>query len=94
MNYNKTELINEVVKDRSHYKYEVRAILDDIFETITRLLEQGNRVSIRGFGVFETKDVKGHPIAHPQTGERMMVEDYKNVVFRPGEDLIRRVRAD
>lgn len=49
-------------------------------------------MSIRGFGTFEPKTFKGHPSVHPGTKEKITVDNFKNVVFRPGDELIRAVR--
>ena len=63
-------------------------------EEIAEALVRGDKVSIRGFGTFEPKMFQSHPAVHPGTGERIMVESYKNVVFRPGDELIRMVREE
>lgn len=92
MNINKTELTTMIAEEKSFRKYEVKNMMDEIFGAITKALERGDRVTIRGFGTFEVKEVKGHPVVHPTTGERLTVGDFKNVVFRPGDELIRTVR--
>ena len=92
MNLNRSDLIDLVAKEKSHRKYEVRAITEDLFDLIRERLSYGDRVTIRGFGSFEVRRVKGHPAVHPTTGERITVGDYTNVVFRPGEELLRSVR--
>lgn len=93
MNINRTDLTNMIAQNTSFRKYEVKNMMEVIFDEITKALVRGDRVTIRGFGTFEAKDVKGHPVVHPTTGEHLMVEDYKNVVFRPGDELIRSVRS-
>lgn len=93
MNINKTDLTNIISKNGSFRKYEVKNMMDEIFDAITKALERGDRVTIRGFGTFEVKEVKGHPAVHPTTKERLTVDDFKNVVFRPGDELTRTVRG-
>lgn len=94
MNINKTDLINALAEKKSYKKYAIKNAIDDIFEEIAEALVRGDKVSIRGFGTFEPKMFQSHPVVHPGTGERIMVESYKNVVFRPGDELIRMVREE
>ena len=94
MNINKTDLINALAEKKSYKKYAIKNAIDDIFEEIAEALVRGDKVSLRGFGTFEPKMFQSHPAVHPGTGERIMVESYKNVVFRPGDELIRMVREE
>ena len=92
MNINKTDLINALAEKKSYKKYAIKNAIDDIFAEIAERLVDGDKVSIRGFGTFEPKTFKGHPSAHPGTKEKITVDNFKNVVFRPGDELIRAVR--
>lgn len=92
MNINKTDLINALAEKKSYKKYAIKNAIDDIFAEIAERLVDGDKVSIRGFGTFEPKTFKGHPSVHPGTKEKIAVDSFKNVVFRPGDELIRAVR--
>lgn len=87
MTLNKSDLIDMLTK-----RYDVNKLVGDIFNEISNALQRGDDVSIRGFGTFSVKEVKGHPAVHPTTKERTMVPAYKKIVFRPGNDLVRAVR--
>lgn len=92
MSINKSDLTNLLAQNRGYKKYAIKNALDDIFEEITEALKRGEKVSIRGFGTFEVKTFKSHAAVHPGTKESIIVPSYKNVVFRPGDELTREVR--
>lgn len=94
MTVNKSDLVKLVVEKTGIPKYKTKRMVDGLFDIMCDLLCNGDRIAVRGFGTWEVKTVKGHPLVHPATGERMMAEDYQNVVFRPGEELIRTVRGE
>jgi len=92
MKINKSDLIDILAENKGYKKYAIKIAIDDIFEEIEAALKRGDAVAIRGFGAFDVKEFKSHPAVHPETGERFIVPSYKNVVFRPGEELTRAVR--
>ena len=48
---------------------------------------RGESVSIRNFGVFELKTIKGHAARDPVTNEIRPYEDYEKPILRPSEFL-------
>ena len=67
MTVNKSDLIDTLAKS-----YDVNKLVNDIFAEIISALQRGDDVSIRGFGTFGVKDVKGHEIVHPQRIRRLV----------------------
>ena len=57
-------------------------------------LKKGEKIQLVGFGTFEVKTFKSHAAVHPGSGERIVVPSFKNVVFRPGDELTRFVREN
>lgn len=92
MSVNKTDLINAVTKRNGNHKYIVKSVVDDVFNELHDMLVDGEKITIRGFGTFEVKKFKSHPAVHPVTKENIIVPDFLNVVFSPGEELTRSVR--
>ena len=69
-------------------KGEAALMVDKLFEGMREILSQGNRIEIRGFGVFRVMDVKAKPEArNPRTGEAVHVPRRRKTHFRPGKDL-------
>lgn len=93
MSISKADLVNKIAqKNKDYYKYIIRSVVDDVFEEIADALRDGEKVSIYGFGNFDVKTFKSHPASHPITRETIIVPDYQNVVFKPGQELLRGVR--
>lgn len=94
MSINKTDLTNLLAQNKGYKKYAIKNAMDDIFTEIANALSRGEKVVIRGFGTFEVKTFKSHAAVHPGTGESIVVPSFKNVVFRPGDELTRSVREN
>lgn len=92
MSVNKSDLINALVKRNGNHKYIIKSVVDDVFAELQDMLVSGEKVTIRGFGTFEVKKFKSHPAVHPATKETIIVPEFLNVVFSPGEELTRSVR--
>ena len=64
----------------------LRQVLD-LFFSIVEALEQGNRVELRGFGVFTPKLLKAKRGRNPQTGEQVDVPEKYRVRFASGKKM-------
>ena len=65
----------------------LRRVLDLFFESIVEALEQGNRVELRGFGIFTPKLLKAKRGRNPQTGEQVDVPATYRVRFTAGKKM-------
>ena len=63
-------------------------MVDSIFAAMRESLIEGDRIEIRGFGVFQVKDTKPKPAArNPRTGEIIYVPARRKTHFKPGKLL-------
>ena len=63
-------------------------MVDSLFVAMRDSLIQGNRIEIRGFGVFQVKDTRPKPAArNPRTGEIIYVPARRKTHFKPGRLL-------
>ena len=72
-------------------------LVDRIFACMTKALQQGEGIEIRGFGSFTVRDYKGYEGRDPRTGDMVHVEPKRQAVFKVGKELRERVnqgRAD
>lgn len=61
---------------------------DSLFEVMRETLIRGDRIEVRGFGVFNVKDTKPKPAArNPRTGEIVHVPARRKTQFKPGLEL-------
>ena len=69
------------------------AIVDAIFDSIERSLGGGDKVEIRGFGSFRTRQRQARVGRNPKTGTRVEVPAKKIHYFKPSRELKDAVNA-
>ncbi len=62
-------------------------IVETIFDSIVRSLRVGDKIEIRGFGSFRTRQRKPRVGRNPKTGERVEVPAKKIPFFKPSKEL-------
>ncbi len=83
----KLDIINEVVNRTGITKTKAEAAVESGFETMKKALEQGDRIELRGFGVFNVKPRKTGVGRNPRTGAEVNIPPGKAVRFKPGKEL-------
>jgi integration host factor subunit beta len=58
-----------------------------IFDSIVRALRSGDKVEIRGFGSFHTRQRRGRIGRNPKTGAQVEVPPKRIPFFKPGKEL-------
>ena len=85
MTKTKKDLAEDVARDIECPKILVVKMVDTVFSSMRESLIDGNRIEIRGFGVFEVKDTKAKPAArNPRTGEIVYVPARRKSHFKHG----------
>jgi integration host factor subunit beta len=84
----KSELITLIAENNPHlYQRDVERIVTTIFDEISGALARGDRVELRGFGAFSTKERAARVGRNPRTGEAVQVEKKYVPYFKCGKDL-------
>ena len=65
--------------------------MDIILSEIKRALKRGDRVELRGFGVFSTKLQKARISRNPKTGEKVNTPEKKTINFKMSKDLFKKL---
>ena len=88
MTTTKKDLAMQVAKETGCKKSLAAQMVDSIFGAMRNSLINGDRIEIRGFGVFQVKDTKPKPAArNPRTGEIIYVPARRKTHFKPGKLL-------
>ena len=91
----KSELIAIIAENNPHlYQRDVERIVTTIFDEISDALARGDRVELRGFGAFSTKERAARIGRNPRTGEAVQVEKKYVPYFKCGKDLRDRLNTD
>ena len=88
MTTTKKELVDQISTRLKLKKEQVFSIFYHVFVSMRKSLVQGERIEIRGFGVFEVKDTKARTSArNPRTSDIVYVPAGKKTRFKPGKLL-------
>ncbi len=82
---NKSELIDAAAQSTGLSKGEMSKALDSILDSISGAVQQGDRVSLSGFGTFERRDRAARTGRNPQTGEQLQVAASRAPAFKPAK---------
>ncbi len=63
-------------------KKEVTIIINSIFQNMKEALGRGDKIEIRGFGVFKLRERIARMARNPKTGERVSIPARKTVHFK------------
>ena len=83
----KQDLIQRVVERTGLPRIKAEAAVDTIFESMKKALGEGDRIELRGFGVFTVKPRKTGIGRNPRTGAEVVIAPGKAVRFKPGKEL-------
>ncbi len=83
----KRDIVNEVVNRTGLSKTKAEIAVEAVFETMKRSMERGERIELRGFGVFNIRPRKTGIGRNPRTGQEVIIPPGKAVRFKPGKDL-------
>ena len=84
----KSELVSKLAKaNPSLTQRKVEIIVATIFGEIAAALSRGDRVELRGFGVFSTKRVSARASRNPLTGARVNVPEKHFITFKLGRPM-------
>ena len=89
---NKSDLILKILEsDPNLFKKDASKIVDVFFDTISEAISRGERVELRGFGVFDVKIREARIARNPKNGEAVAVPAKKVPFFRMGKDMKDRI---
>ncbi|HZT74051.1 MAG TPA: HU family DNA-binding protein [Terriglobales bacterium] len=83
----KLDIINEVVNRTGISKAKAEEAVESVFAGMKRALERGDRIELRGFGVFNVRPRKTGIGRNPRTGAQVNIAPGKAIRFKPGKDL-------
>ncbi len=84
---NKTELVAKIAENADLTKIEAARALKSFEETITETLKNGDKISIIGFGSFETTNRAARTGRNPQTCKEIQIPAATVPKFKAGKTL-------
>ena len=88
----KSKLLKQLSNNYPNFlKKDLEKFTDIILNEIKRALKRGDRVELRGFGIFSTNIQKARISRNPRTGEKVNTPQKKTIHFKMSKDLFKKL---
>ena len=83
----KADLVEEVTKLGDLTRRDAEVVVETIFQSVIGALRGGDKIEIRGFGSFRTRQRNPRIGRNPKTGAKVDVPAKRVPYFKPSKDL-------
>ena len=83
----KADLIEDISRVAELSRKDSEVVVETIFDSIVKALRTGDKVEVRGFGSFRTRQRKARTGRNPKTGDRVDVPAKSIPYFKPSKEL-------
>jgi integration host factor subunit beta len=91
----KSSLLKQLSKNYPNFlKKDLEKFSEIILNEIKQTLRRGERVELRGFGVFSSNIQKARISRNPKTGEKVNTPKKKTIHFKIGKDLFKKLNNE
>ena len=91
----KSKLLKELSKNYPNFlKKDLEKFFNIILDEIKQALKRGERVELRGFGVFSSNTQKARISRNPKTGEKVNTPQKKTIHFKMSKDLFKKLNNE
>ncbi len=91
----KSELLKQLSKSYPNLlKKDLEKFFDIFINEIKLALKNDERVELRGWGIFSTKNQKGKTSRNPKTGGKVIVDEKKSINFKMSKDLFKEINNE
>ena len=91
----KSKLLEQLSNNYPNFlKKDLDKFTNIILNEIKRALKRGDRVELRGFGVFYTNIQKSRISRNPKTGEKVNTPQKKTIHFKMSKDLFKKINDE
>ena len=91
----KSKLLKQLSENYPNFlKKDLEKFTNIILNEIKRSLKRGDRVELRGFGIFYTNKQKARISRNPKTGEKVNTPEKKTINFKMSKDLFKKLNDE
>ena len=91
----KSKLLKKISQNYPNFlKKDLIKFSEVIFKEIKITLRRGERVELRGFGIFSTNKQKARISRNPKTGEKVHTPEKKTIHFKMSKDLFNKLNDE
>ena len=91
----KSKLLKQLSENYPNFlKKDLEKFTNIILNEIKETLKRGERVELRGFGIFSTNTQKTRISRNPKTGEKVNTPEKKTIHFKMAKDLFKKINNE
>ena len=91
----KSKLLLQLKKSYPNFlKKDLEKMVAVILDEIKQALKRGDRVELRGFGVFSTNTQKARISRNPRSGEKVSTPEKKTIHFKMAKEMFKKLNND
>ncbi len=91
----KSKLLKQISDDYPNFlKKDLEKFFNIFLNNIKETLKKGERVELRGFGVWSTNNQKARISRNPKTGEKVHTPQKKTIHFKMGKELFNKLNNE
>tara|TARA_B110000459_G_scaffold163096_1_gene179731 strand:- start:196 stop:483 length:288 start_codon:yes stop_codon:yes gene_type:complete len=91
----KSKLLKQIANNYPNFlKKDLEKVTSIILTEIKQALKRGDRVELRGFGVFSTNTQKARISRNPASGERVATPEKKTIHFKMAKEMFKKLNND
>ena len=88
----KSKLLKQLSDSYPNFlKKDIQKFLNIILNEIKKTLKRGERVELRGFGIWSTRIQKARISRNPKTGEKIQTPQKKTIHFKMAKELFNKL---
>ena len=91
----KSKLLNQLKKSYPNFlKKDLEKVVSVVLNEIKQALKRGERVELRGFGIYSTNIQKARISRNPKTGEKVNTPEKKTIHFKMAKEMFKKLNND
>ena len=91
----KSKLLKQLSENYPNFlKKDLEKFTDIILKEIKNTLKRGERVELRGFGIFSAKTQKARISRNPKTGEKVNTPTKKTIHFKNSKEMFKKLNNE
>ena len=95
MAFVKSKLLKQLSNNYPNFlKKDLEKFADIILDDIKQALKRGDRVELRGFGIFSTNTQKARISRNPKTGEKVNTPKKKTIHFKMAKEMFKKLNNE
>jgi integration host factor subunit beta len=91
----KSKLLKQLANNYPNFlKKDLEKFTNIVLSEIKQALKRGDRVELRGFGIFSTNIQKARLSRNPRTGEKVSTPEKKTIHFKMSKEMFKKLNND